>query len=455
MKTLISKTRAHHLAILAVAVGLIWTNLHYKFWNDPGRLIVHDVILYYEYLPATFIHQDLSLKFAEKDPEFFQDKIWGIKTGLDRYASKMTMGVAVMQTPFFLAAHALSGPLGHPADGYSPPYRAALAISSVIYALLGLWLLSLLLLRYFRSAETALTLLIIGLGTNLYFYTTLEPPMSHSYSFFLFAAFLLAVDNWVRTPDWRNSMFTGLILGLIALVRPSNGIILLALPFWQVGSLKDLAERLRLFIRRFHLVAFMAFTAFLVFFPQMIYWNYVSGNWFFYGYGEERFFFGDPEFIKGLFSYRKGWLVYTPVMILSLAGLLALYKGHRGLFWPVAVFTVVNMYIVWSWWCWWYGGGFGQRALIESYAVLSLPLAAFSRWALRRPPALGIVYAIVIAAFISLNIFQTRQYYKGVIHWDGMTRKAYWNTFFRTKPAPNLYDQIASPDYSAALKGDR
>jgi hypothetical protein len=62
---------------------------------------------------------------------------------------------------------------------------------------------------------------------------------------------------------------------------------------------------------------------------------------------------------------------------------------------------------------------------------------------------------LLLAALISLNLFQTRQYYKGVIHWDSMSKKAYWNTYFRTRPAPNLYEVIEPPDYSAALQGDR
>ena len=221
--------RLDHFALLIVLASLIWTNVYYKFWRDQQRIIVHDVILYYEYLPAAIIHKDLSMRFTEEDPGFYQDKIWKIKTKTGKYVSKMTMGLAVLYSPFFLTAHFLSESLGYPADGYSIPYRIALIISSVVYAAIGFIFLIRLLRKYFARGTIAVTILAIGLGTNLYFYTTLEPAMSHAYSFFLFAIFIFLVDAWVEKQNWINSLLIGLVGGLIILVRPSNGIILLLL----------------------------------------------------------------------------------------------------------------------------------------------------------------------------------------------------------------------------------
>lgn len=443
------------LALLIVLTGMIWTNRYYKFWRDNHRIIVQDVILYYEYLPAFFIHHDLSLSFTAQDPAFFQDKIWKINTKTGRAVSKMTMGLAVLYSPFFLTAHGMAESLGYPADGYSIPYRIALIISSVVYAFAGFIFMIRLLRKYFARSTIAFTVLAIGLGTNLYFYTTIEPTMSHAYSFFLFALFIFLVDRWVEKPSWLNSLFMGLTGGLIILVRPSNGVIFLLLPLWNVDSLAGLAERFRLFFRKFFKSAVIAVTAMLVFSLQIIYWKYTSGEYFFYSYGEERFFFNDPAFIQGFFSYRKGWLIYTPVMAFAVMGIVVMYFRMRKLFWAVTIFTFINLYIIWSWWCWWYGGGFGQRALIESYALMAIPFAAFTKFIFERKIFLRIIFLFLLTGFISLNIFQTRQYYIGVIHWDAMNKKAYWDSFFRTKVAPGFYDKVDNPDYEAALKGDR
>ena len=55
--------------------------------------------------------------------------------------------------------------------------------------------------------------------------------------------------------------------------------------------------------------------------PQMVYWKLHTGNLLFYTYGEEKFFWNDPKVLEGLFSFRKGWLVYSPLMLLSLTGI--------------------------------------------------------------------------------------------------------------------------------------
>lgn len=444
------------LALLIILTGLIWTNLYYKFWTNPRHIINHDIIFYYEYLPAAFIHKDMSLSFAAEDPAFYKDKIWGKKTRTGRWVSGMTMGLAVLYAPFFLAAHGLAGTMGYPADGYSIPYRFALVLSSVVYAMLGFWLLLKLLRKYFARNAIAVSLLAIGLGTNLYFYTTIAPATSHAYSFCLFAAFIFVVDSWVVKPSWGNSALIGLIGGLIILVRITNGLIFILLPLWYVNSWSAFVDRFKFFLHESLKSCLIVLLACLVFLPQIIYWKYVTGYYFYNSYGDQGvFYFNDPVFLKGLFSYQKGWLVYTPVMTFALLGIIVLFFRHRKFFWPIAVFTMLNLYIVWSWWCWWYGGGFGQRALIESYALLSIPLTAFTTYIFEKKLIFRIFFLSIIVCLISLNIFQTRQYHIGIIHYDAMNKKTYWDSYIRRKIRPGLSEMLDNPDYKAALKGDR
>jgi hypothetical protein len=443
------------IALLIILAGLVWTNLSIKYWTNRKYVINYDVILYYEYLPAAIIHHDLSMSFVKEDPEFYKDKIWINPTSTGRSVNKMTMGLAVLYAPFFLVAHVLARPLGYPADGFSVPYCFVLIFSSVIYAMMGFWLLLKLLRKYFPRNAIAVSLLAIGLGTNLYFYTTISAPVSHSYSFFLFAAFMCAVDSWVVKPSRGNSLLVGLVGGLITLVRPSNCIIFLLLLLWQVDSVHTLKSRLKLLFYKPLNVILIAVMAFLVFSPQLIYWKYATGNYFYYSYGEERFFFNNPVFLKGLFSYRKGWLVYTPVMIFALVGFIVLFFRKKGFFWPVTVFTMLNLYIVWSWWCWWYGGGFGQRALVESYALLSVPFTAFIAFILEKKIKLKVFFLFIIGCLICLNLFQTRQYWKGIIHYDSMDKELYWDSYVHRNIRPGFGDMLDHPDYQAALKGDR
>ncbi|MCB0813733.1 MAG: hypothetical protein KDB87_11310, partial [Flavobacteriales bacterium] len=65
----------------------------------------------------------------------------------------------------------------------------------------------------------------------------MQPGWTHVHSFLLFTLFLrLAWGLDERSPTWRI-VATGAVLGLIVLVRPTNGLVLLALPvLWGSGT---------------------------------------------------------------------------------------------------------------------------------------------------------------------------------------------------------------------------
>jgi len=419
------------------------------------RIIAHDVVLYYQYLPATIIYNDIQMRFLDEDPGNKSIKMWGELLPSGNRVGKMTVGMSIMYSPFFFAAHWLAQPLGYEANGYTPPYRLALILSSLVFAIAGLYLLSLLLRKYFDPVITAITLTLLALGTNLYFYTTLEPTMTHAYSFFLYAAFIFLLDKWLLKTSWKNSIILGIISGLIVIIRPVNGIILLLFLLWNVGSWRMFTDRIRFLIKNIHLLVLVIILFLITIFPQLLYWKTVTGHWLFYGYGEEGFFFLQPKYFDGLFSYRKGWLVYTPIMVFSLLGFIVLYYRNRKLFFPIVIFTLINTYIIFSWWCWWYGGSFGQRSMIESYVLLAFPLAYLVNWIRDTSRPVFFVFLIIGGLFTAYNIFQSRQYYFGSIHWDSMSKKAYWETFMKWKPTEEFFDYLDHPDYGAAMEGER
>ena len=113
-----------------------------------------------------------------------------------------------------------------------------------------------------------------------------------------------------------------------------------------------------------------------------MYWKLQTGQYLYYSYPDDQgFFFSNPQIWNNLFSWRKGWLLYTPVMIFALAGIPLLWKQNRKFFVPVLLFVVVIIYVTSSWWDWWYGGGFGIRPYIDLYGVMAIPMAAFLTWA--------------------------------------------------------------------------
>ena len=173
-----------------------------------------------------------------------------------------------------------------------------------------------------------------------------------------------------------------------------------------------------------------------------------------YSYNNEGFFFARPRIIDGLISYRKGLFVYTPILSLAFAGMLRLPRRLREWSWAVAVFTAVDLYVVFCWWCWWYGASFGQRALIEAYAIWAIPMAAMLEWLLSGGRVATVATLNAIAILVCLNFLQAEQYWRGILHWDGMTREAYWSVFLRPRVPANYADLLRPPDYVRAARGD-
>lgn len=173
---------------------------------------------------------------------------------------------------------------------------------------------------------------------------------------------------------------------------------------------------------------------FLIGFIQCIYWKTITGNFLFYSYVNpgEGFEFLSPYLLEVLLSFRKGWLVYTPIMIFALVGFFFLWKGNKQIFFSILFFFLINLYVVSSWSCWWYAGSFGQRALIPSYVLLSIPLGYFIN-AISLKRILYFSFGAVAILVIVLNIFQSWQMTQGILDISRNSREYYFRVFGKTK----------------------
>jgi hypothetical protein len=440
---------ANWMIISLVVFGMFNT----RYWKNEHRVIAWDVISYYAYLPATFIYHDVSLKFVENYQGEHKFIFWADTAPNGGRVIKTSMGLSFMYAPFFFAGHLLARLTGYDTGGYSIPYKFMLMMSALFWFSLGLYFLRKFLSRFFNSTVVIMTITSLVLGSNVFWYATYEATMSHIYSFSLFAAFIYLTICWYESPEFKYTLSLGLLAGLIVLIRPTNILILLFFVFYGIGSMHTIQERLIFFVQKYPHLIIMGLIVFLVWIPQFIYWKKVTGEWFYFSYGNERFFFGHPHILKGLFGYRKGWLLYAPVMSFALAGIPLLYKRMRGLFWPILLFAILNIYVILSWWSWWYGGSFGLRPCIDSYPVLALPLAVFIEWILHHSPARKIAFLVLFYTMVWVGAWHTVRYYYGSIHYDSMCRKTYWNYFFRLKADGPFYKMLEQPDYEKAKQG--
>lgn len=450
------KNKLSLYAIIFATIIVTWVNHNFSYWNKKEGVINWDVISYYSYLPAFFVYNDLELKFHKYEEEDVYI-MWPKTLDNGKKLIKTTMGLSFMYLPFFLMAHGYSYIAGIEMTGYTSIYKYFLVLSSIFYFLLGLVFVRKILLKYFNDKITSISLLVIALGTNLYFFTTFKVAMPHTYLLCLFAIFIWLTIRWHQSPNYGRSILLGLVAGLITLIRPMDILISIFFILYGIKNLKDISTKINLFVNKRIFVLIILLSAFIVFIPQMLYWKLITGHYLYYSYGDERFFWDKPHIIDGLFSYRKGWLVYTPVMSFALIGIFFLKKNLKSFFVPILIFTILNIYIILSWWCWWYGGSFGQRAFIESYAILSIPLAVVINYIYNRKLVfVKYIFTTLLLFFIILNVFNSYQYIHEVIHYDGTTKELYWRYFGRYEKIDtkkDYWDLIRRPDYELAKKG--
>lgn len=425
------------IALLISAIVLVCITFNLCKWKD-SNMLGYDTAYYYLYLPATVIYKDPA-KLAFYPAIINKYNISGRNHSYELYPqaatgrllNKYAVGVSICEFPLFLIAHWYAG-LSHTyeADGYSLPYRMAIVFSVLLWVLTGLYFLMKFLSAYFSDTVVAFTLLLLLFGTNLYFYTVMTIGMSHPFSFSLCCMLLFLTDKAYTTGHARYIVLSGLVLGLITAIRPTN-IVVAAIPLlWPRSTNHSYKSKAAFFGSNIPALVLGVLLCSAVVSVQLAYLKYMSGSWFHYSYEEEGFNFLSPQIINGLFSYRKGWFIYTPVALFAVSGIIPLALRNKEQAILIAAYLVLTLYIVFSWGTWAYGGSFGCRPLIESLAILALPLAALLQLAYSRAGKMvKNSLSVVLVAAVVLNMFQSYQIMYSIIPWDNNNKAYYWRTF--------------------------
>lgn len=419
------------LFIIVSIVLLCSSNIQWSK-NNWKSIIGADGKGYYAYLPAIFIYHDLNFSFFDsiekKYPNsntYYDYRI--IQNG--KVADKYFCGTALAMMPFFFIAHSISNVLGLDADGYSKIYFVFINLAGIFYLFIGLFYLKKILIQY-KASDGVISFLLIAItfGTNLFYYSLKEPSMSHVYSFAFITLFIYSLHNYFILPNRRTVFVLAVILGIIVLIRPVNGIVILIAPF-VAGDKNKFSIGLHFLKQQLISTVGASFLFLAVISIQLIIYKIQTGSFWIDSYGSEKFNWTDPHPIDFLVSYKKGFFLYTPLAMIALLGLVQLFKRSKFQFYSLLLFLILLLYVLSSWWNWWYGGSFSSRVCVEYYAILGLLL--YYTYDFLRAKWSKIFFSSAIILLIAVCQIQTYQYRYYFIHWEKMDKEHYWNVFLR------------------------
>ncbi len=412
--------------IACTLISMVYGVLVYAFvWHDNGkprfeRIIKSDGLGYYRYLPDIFITNDIknlpddALHFAKVD---------------GHNVNKYYVGTAISMLPFFTAAVIWEKSFGMATDGRSPPFQITVSLAALFYFWFGLFLLGRLLIEQsFPLKWVLVTLFAIAFGTNLLTYSVELPSMSHVYSWFWINAFFYAYTKLIHRNQKKWLMLCAFTFAMIVLIRPVNGLVLLVLPF-LAGSTERFIESFKGAITHPWLLPAIILGLFILSFQPIVWYLQAESLWV-WSYQSEGFNFLSPQIIEVLVGFRKGWFIYTPLTFIAILGFYYLVRVNRFRFYSGVGFLAVLVYIISSWWNWYYGSSFGQRPFVEYYGFIGfLLVAVYSE--VRAKPYRSFLMTLT-GLFILLNMIQAYQYRYEILSKTDMNFEKYAFAFLKT-----------------------
>ncbi|MDB4088185.1 hypothetical protein N9544_01030 [Flavobacteriales bacterium] len=430
------KNKYSLIVCLLVSIVLIQFRINYTPNQNSQELKLTnwDSFGYYSYLPSILIYEDCKQLNWVPTIDSIYDLTGGKmyqanKVENGNYVFKYLGGVALLETPLFLMGHLIAKNSSYPADGFSTPYQYSLGYGVILYFILSLFLFRSILNRYFNDFSVSLSLLILVLATNLIQYVGIDSAQSHAYIFPLYVLILYFTIKWHEKPSAIFASAIGLTIGIATICRPTEAIMLFIPLLWSLQTKDSSKAKWNLVKQNRKHLLFVFLFGIIGVLPQLIYWKLITGS-FIYDVGS-KWVFANP-FFRVLFGWETGWFIYTPATIFFVLGLFFIKKFPFRK--SVLVFCLLNVWIVISWFDWKYGSTYSTRAMVQSYPIFALSLAAFIQYFSNKK--WKFLMFIPALYFIGVNLFQIHQYNTTVLHSRDMNRLYYASIYLNPSPTP-------------------
>lgn len=415
--------------IIVFFISSININYNKKSW---ANICETDARGYFAYLPALFIYHDWQFGFFETIEQHkpdIQAYTWDYRMVQpnNKVVNKCYVGTALCLAPAFILTHMLVSILSPAdADGFTKFYFISVAFSAIVFAGIGLFFLRKILIEYgFSDFVISLVLLLTAFASNMVAYVLVDAGMSHIYSFALVMLFYYHLLLLKKHKKNKYLIYLAVILGLLVLIRPTNAmaVLLFFVAFSSVSALRDICQ----YVLKNVGIIFLSFIVFaFIISIQFIIYQIQSDTFFVYSYGsKESFDFLHPHIFNFLFSYRKGFFIYTPIAFVSLWGVYNVFQENKFKALSILSFIALLVFVFSSWWSWWYGGSFSQRPMLDFWLVFAL-LLAYLIQAWQKKMKFLLFTTFIFCIFTQIQLYQYRYY---EIKYDHMTKEEYWHNF--------------------------
>ncbi|KXK27064.1 MAG: hypothetical protein TR69_WS6001001090 [candidate division WS6 bacterium OLB20] len=352
---LASRPAAWLAVTAAVFAGLLFSN------GVP--FVYADGYCYYHIARSLTDHGSFT---SPVEPEYFDYKGHVITEFNGRYATVCSPGTSLFLLPGIAIGQILAGDSdvytdyfmafnGHPlTDGIMILLTAAVTG----FATLVLLYKAMRELGYTEKISAAATAIVYSSSFAIW-YVMLLPTYTHTYELFAVSLGLYALARYLARPRMRFAALMGLAGSIAFIVRPTSVIPAVIQGLYLLSK------------RRFRdACAMIASTV-----PALIVWMLYNlesyGSPVASGYSTirgETFSLGAFHFFDVLASPHHGWLVFSPVMLFALAGLVLLLRRKR-IIAVLGLATVFGTALIFGFWPSWAGGAsFGSRFMIVAAA---------------------------------------------------------------------------------------
>lgn len=373
--------------------SILWGDSLYYFAHTHSIIVDGDI----DFTNEAFREVD---GFPNK-PEF--SKITG------RVINKFSPGSSILWIPGFLIGYIFSG-----GDGYSFITQYFVAISAIIFSVIGLYFTNKILLFFVNTKIASLTVVFLYLTTQMFYYTSLDPLNSHSASFMVSTIFFYLLISFSKNSfpfmgqvySWQKMLILGFFGGLMVLIRNQDIVILLpASILFLIKNNKGIMEAIN------RLILYWG-TVFLVLSIQLFITLELYGQLGSpYLIGGEKLSWLRPDFIRVLFSFENGLFTFAPILLFSFLGLIYQIYTKKNInikqLFIISIFAfLLQLYVIASWSKEIIGGPYGSRMFISVLPYLSIGLASILE-KYQDKNNFKIAVATIIIILFSNNLIQT------------------------------------------------